>query len=201
MRILPPKGLFLVVVGLALAARGQHAASVKFVTEYRYPTRYEVTPVTGTRNGQTVILGGIVTPTDFVTREVGVAMSVAATAVNLARTDVLPSMEHKRLHGSTDLMIAATSGDLNAVRRLLARGASVNAKNRQWSTALMGACAGGFEDVVRLLLARRAYVNAKSKSGSTPLIFAARNGHASVAGLLLRKGARINARPTAKRLK
>jgi general secretion pathway protein D len=52
-------------------------ATIKVVTEYIYPTAYEVTPVTGeTDNDTSVIIGGIVEPQDFQMREVGVILTV-----------------------------------------------------------------------------------------------------------------------------
>ncbi len=52
-------------------------ATIKVVTEYIYPTAYEVTPVTGeTDQNTSVIIGGIVEPQDFQMREVGVILTV-----------------------------------------------------------------------------------------------------------------------------
>jgi len=52
-------------------------ATIKVVTEYIYPTAYEVTPVTGETDQDTsVIIGGIVEPQDFQMREVGVILTV-----------------------------------------------------------------------------------------------------------------------------
>jgi ankyrin repeat protein len=56
-------------------------------------------------------------------------------------------------------MIAATTGDTEAVKQIIAAGADVNARNRFGSTALMGAAAGGHADIVAELLARKAQVN------------------------------------------
>ncbi len=52
-------------------------ATIKVVTEYIYPTAYEVTPVTGETDQDTsIIIGGIVEPQDFQMREVGVILTV-----------------------------------------------------------------------------------------------------------------------------
>jgi hypothetical protein len=58
-------------------------AEIKVVTEYIYPTEFEVTPVTGTTGGGAgggpvtqTITGGIVEPSAFETREVGVILQV-----------------------------------------------------------------------------------------------------------------------------
>jgi general secretion pathway protein D len=53
-------------------------ATIKVVTEYIYPTEYTVTPITGTTgtSGTSTIMGGIVEPGGFETREVGVILTV-----------------------------------------------------------------------------------------------------------------------------
>jgi len=54
-------------------------ATIKVVTEYIYPTDFEVTPITATAGGgagAASIVGGIVQPSGFETREVGVLLEV-----------------------------------------------------------------------------------------------------------------------------
>lgn len=67
-------------------------------------------------------------------------------------------------------MMASGSGNPSAVRLLIARGGSVNAKNKHGYTALMVAAGGGHVDVVRALLAEGADVNAKDNNGYTALM-------------------------------
>lgn len=164
------------------------AAEVKFVTEYRYPTAFEVTPIGGV-NGSPI--GAVVTPTDFETREVGLVMSVYAV---ISKIDGMNAMVDGRflINGNTRLMVAATSGDLRETRKQLKSGADVNASNKFGSTALLGAAAGGYADIVDELLAHRANVNARSRSGATPLIFASKNGHTDIVSRLVAKGAGVN---------
>jgi len=52
-------------------------ATIKVVTEYIYPTDFEVTPVTAElEGGGSQIIGGVVEPSGFETREVGVLLTV-----------------------------------------------------------------------------------------------------------------------------
>ncbi len=54
-------------------------ATIKVVTEYIYPTDFEVTPITATGGGgagTSQIIGGVVEPSGFETREVGVILTV-----------------------------------------------------------------------------------------------------------------------------
>ena len=183
---------FLLVMAAGLA-RPVDAAEVKFVTEYRYPTSYRVTPIMGTVNGVQTIVGGIVEPQDFQTREIGVIMRVEATVVSLNAGNVaMESLHQSTTRGNTGLMLAAASGDVDNTQRILARGVNANAKNHVGSTALMGAASGGFTNVVQSLLRAKAQVNAKSNNGSTALMFAARNGHLDVVKALLAAGAQPN---------
>ncbi|MGQ9663018.1 MAG: ankyrin repeat domain-containing protein [Kiritimatiellia bacterium] len=185
--------VFVVLSFLRLPPAG--AAEIKVVTEYIYPTSYRVVPIMGsTPAGFNTIIGAIVEPQNFQTREVGVYMSVWATAADLAKnTRGVPGTPQDSPNGNTPLMVATASGDLDATRRLLAKGNAVNARNRFGSTALMGAAAGGYTDIVKLLIRAGADVNARSKNGTSALMFAARNGHLDTVETLLAYGAEVNA--------
>lgn len=99
--------------------------------------------------------------------------------------------------GAAALILAARSGNLDAVKLLLAHGANVNAvieRNEQsGETALMGAAYFGSADMVQLLLDKGANVNFQGVMGETALMYAAAE-QPTVLRLLLDKGARVNAR-------
>jgi len=120
--------------------------------------------------------------------------------------------------GETVLMNCARTGDVAAVKALLARGANVNASEQsRGQTALMWAVAQKHPAVVAALIASGANINARSRvydqtvsrdspasadadyprdtvrrGGSTALLFAARSGDAESARLLLAAGANVN---------
>lgn len=106
---------------------------------------------------------------------------------------VVDRMQARRVNGNSDLMVAATAGDTNAVKALLAKNVMVNTKNTFGSTALMGAAAGGHVEVAKLLLAKGARVNENNNQGYTALMLAAKNGHDKVVDLLLGGRAEVNA--------
>ncbi|KAI9768827.1 MAG: hypothetical protein M1840_004641 [Geoglossum simile] len=89
-----------------------------------------------------------------------------------------------------ELINAASQGQEAVVRRLLEKGADVNAENKYGSTALNQAAN---EAVARFLLEKGANVNAENKEGWIALHVAANQGHKEVAQLLLEKGADVNA--------
>ncbi len=97
--------------------------------------------------------------------------------------------------GETPLITCAGTGNADAVRALIGRGADVNAKETsQDQTSLMWAAAERHTDVVKLLIAQGADLQARTKRGFSALHFAARVGDLASAQLLLAAGTDINIR-------
>ncbi|SVE01222.1 uncharacterized protein METZ01_LOCUS454076, partial [marine metagenome] len=88
---------------------------------------------------------------------------------------------------------AARVGHIEVVKKHLAAGVDVNAKDEGGVTPLLVAAAGGHMEIVELLITKGADVNAKAYGG-TPLHLAAIRGHKEVAELLIAKGADVNAK-------
>ncbi|KAG2484151.1 hypothetical protein HYH03_017032 [Edaphochlamys debaryana] len=72
---------------------------------------------------------------------------------------------------------AAEAGDVGALRRVLASGVDVDARDEDGTTALHFAAAHGHVEAVRVLLAAGASKDAARPDGATPLFFAAWYGH------------------------
>jgi ankyrin repeat protein len=93
-----------------------------------------------------------------------------------------------------DVPAAATSGDADAVRRLIDLGLPVDATDAQGCTALLRAAGGGHVAAVDLLLARAADPQHAANSGATPLSAAVSMRHAGIVAALLDAGAQIEHR-------
>jgi len=81
-----------------------------------------------------------------------------------------------------NLIYAAMTGDLAAVREVLDDGADPNALYVRGMTALMAASMVGHEEIVRELLEHGADPNGEYETGGTALMFAAGAGHAGTVG-------------------
>ena len=88
--------------------------------------------------------------------------------------------------GESPLMLAALSGQLGLVTKLVANGADVNKTG--W-TPLHYAASNGHVEVIKLLLENHAYIDAESPNQSTPLMMASMYGSPQSVKLLLEEGA------------
>jgi ankyrin repeat protein len=92
-------------------------------------------------------------------------------------------------NGETALSLAAYTGKLPFVQRLLEAGAEVNMYG--WSP-LAYAAFNGHVAIAELLLKRGAEINAQTENGSTALLLAARYGFIEIVDLLLKNKADPN---------
>jgi len=101
--------------------------------------------------------------------------------------------------GMTPIMVAAQYGQIDAVRALLAAGASISLKDSLGRSVLHWACDGrtGTEanraSLVGLLLSRGVPVDLRDSDGTTPLMLAADNDQVDAIDVLLRAGANVRA--------
>ena len=98
-----------------------------------------------------------------------------------------------------ELSIAASTGNIETVKQLLAAGRDVNTKALGGETLLHQAAMYGHNEIAELLIAKGADVNARNELiGATPLFmrlpFGAAAGHKEIIELLIAKGADVNAR-------
>ena len=95
----------------------------------------------------------------------------------------------------SEIHIAAETGDIQTVLRLLNAGIDVEATDEMGYSPLRLAAASGHTEIVTMLLEHGADANAADESEFyTALMGASANGQLEVARLLLRRGANVNAR-------
>jgi glutaminase len=85
---------------------------------------------------------------------------------------------------TTTMIWAASKGDLTAIQRLMARGASINTPDYDGRTPLHLAAAEGQSHVVELFIKHGASLNPVDRWGGTPLKDAQKNNHKSIVTLL-----------------
>ena len=104
---------------------------------------------------------------------------------------VQPQRASSQFEASQDtaLITAADRGDVAEVRRLLATGASVHARDAQGRTALLAATYANRIDVARVLIAAGSDVNAKDAIENSPYLLAGARGHLEILRMTLAAGA------------
>ena len=94
----------------------------------------------------------------------------------------------------SNLILAASKGEIKDVKTILAQGANINAKDEGLgTTALIIAARNGHTHVVRALLKENAEVNAvDDELGFTALMYATREGLTEMTRILLDNNADVN---------
>ncbi len=96
---------------------------------------------------------------------------------------------------NSELLMYAIGGNFKGVKKQLAAGADVDAKQPlDGVTPLIYAARYGHPEVAELLITNGADVNAKSDGEYTPLHFAVDHGRKEIAVLLIKNGADVNAK-------
>lgn len=90
------------------------------------------------------------------------------------------------------LLAAAWRNDVAAAKRLIARGADVNAKDDTVQSAYLVATSEGYLDLLDLTLRHRADVTSLDSFNGTGLIRAAERGHDDIVGRLLQEGVAVD---------
>lgn len=104
-------------------------------------------------------------------------------------------MEKRLANNITELMMAASKGDLAQVQSLLNPETQVNECDAFGNTALIYAAAAGHLEVVRLLLNNGADASLQNQMGVTASMRASANGHAEVLQLLERGSTQVRQFP------
>lgn len=121
------------------------------------------------------------------------AFSADAPAAEIEMPSTNGSLElSPKIQEETSLRVAARSGRLKDVKRLLDDGVDVNGSGEFGETALMYAARYGFSQVVEILLTHGAETNSRDAFDNTALHMAAKNCSVNSAQLILSKGVNVN---------
>ena len=93
---------------------------------------------------------------------------------------------------NTPLILAAASGSIPAVEKLINAEAHINGRNNAGDTALHVAAFRGYHDVCEVLIKGGADVNAQGELGNRPLHLAAAQHHVEATAVLLAHGAKVS---------
>lgn len=94
-------------------------------------------------------------------------------------------MAQDRAERERNLIAAAERGDLPAVRKLLAEGARLEARDRAGRTVLLAATHGNRVEVARFLIQQGADVNAKDNLEDTPFLYSGAEGRLEILKMTL----------------
>ncbi|MFB8787332.1 MAG: ankyrin repeat domain-containing protein [Potamolinea sp.] len=119
----------------------------------------------------------------------GIYEAIGKGDVNTVRNYLEEGFDaNSKIPGSTLLLLALRNNEQEVAQLLIAKGADVNAKNKNGETPLHLARS---QEMAQLLIAKGADVNAKNKNGETPLHLARSQ---EMVQLLIAKGADVNAK-------
>src|SRR5882672_9796973 len=116
-------------------------------------------------------------------------MAKAASAAFLLLVAAMPGFAQQGNERERDMIAAAERGELPVVRRLLAEGARIDARDQRGRSALLAATHRNRIDIARFLIQEGADVNAKDFVQDTPFLYAGAEGLDDILKLTLAAGA------------
>jgi hypothetical protein len=108
-----------------------------------------------------------------------------AAAICLLPLAALPAHAQPAPQRDRALIDAAATGDAAAVRRLLAEGVGIAARDATGRTALLAATQGNHVEAARVLMEAGADVNAQDAIRDSPFLLAGARGHTEIVRLAL----------------
>ena len=118
------------------------------------------------------------------------ALYALAAACVFAATAAAPALAA----ASTDLGVAASTGDTGRLKALLAAGQNINQRDGEGYTPVMWAALNGQVNAVSTLVTLGANLNVQDREGYTALMWATQNKHTTIVRQLLNAGASVNLR-------
>jgi ankyrin repeat protein len=125
-------------------------------------------------------------PSSFITKAASAAFLFLLT---LVAAD--PSQAQQATETERTMIQAAERGEIVTVRRLLADGARINARDQRGRSALLAATHRNQVETARVLIQEGADVNAKDFIQDTPFLYAAAEGRTEILKMTLAAGADV----------
>jgi ankyrin repeat protein len=113
----------------------------------------------------------------------------AVTAAFLLLAPLGPSHAQQANENERDMIASAERGELVVVRKILAGGARIDARDQRGRTALLAATQRNKVEVARFLIQEGADVNAKDFIQDSPFLYAGAEGRVEILKLTLAAGA------------
>ena len=117
----------------------------------------------------------------------GLIDSLFALSARIDTTDYFPYYYNDAI--DYNLMIAASKGYLSEIKRLISKGADVNASTTEGATPLIFAISNNRLSSVQTLLSYNPSLNTKTANYETPLLIAVKNQSLEITEALIRAGA------------
>lgn len=118
------------------------------------------------------------------------ALYALAAACVIAAGSAAPALAA----ATTDLGVAASTGDTGRLKQLLGSGTKIDTRDGEGYTALMWAALNGQVNAVSTLVTLGANLNVQDREGYTALMWATQNKHQTIVRQLLNAGANVNLR-------
>jgi len=148
--------------------------------------------VIGAFLGSWSLTGSVPEHTEAVPVTPTVSSDTTTGAAALAANSIEVLADSKQVQFSIERFpYAAAVGQIEIVKDLLGRGASVNQKTSDGDTALHFAAREGHLSVVNLLLEHKADINALNENKQSPLYLAAKAGRTEVVSVLIERGGKL----------
>jgi ankyrin repeat protein len=116
-------------------------------------------------------------------------MAKAASAAFLLFASLMTSFAQQANEPEREMIAAAERGELVVVKKLLAGGARIDARDQRGRSALLAATHRNRVEVARLLIQEGADVNAKDFVQDSPYLYAAAEGRIEILRMTLAAGA------------